>query len=99
VIAGFPVIYAIGASEISSAEAVCPAHINCSHQDAVSKGNNGRDLEQTVSPIVAGTGGAVLIAGLLWHFLEHASAPSASAAKLTPVLIPGYAGAGVSGSF
>jgi hypothetical protein len=96
VVAGV-VVYAIGAGDVSSAEASCPNH-QCAPGDtaSVSKGNDGRTLE-TAGAVVAGVGAAAVAAGLAWHFLQpERHAPSAFA---TPVVAPGYAGISLSSRF
>lgn len=49
--------------------------------------------------IVAGAGGAVLVAGLLWHILEPTGPETSAKPKLRPETGPGYAGLSFGGSF
>ena len=58
--------------------------------------------QPTVGGVVMGIGGAVLVGGLLWHFLEPTGPVEKSTAlkpKLTPQVTPGFAGVSLGGSF
>lgn len=94
---GGVVLYAIGAGDVSSASQACPSRKNCS-QTVTDKGNNGRTLE-TVGAVLGGVGLAAVAGGLVWHFLEPTTPEKSTAAHVSPVVTPGYAGLGVSGAF
>ena len=58
----------------------------------------GRSQTQpTVGIVIAGAGGALVLGGLLWHFLEPTGPKDA--ARLRPVLAPGLAGLAYGASF
>ncbi|MBS2016521.1 MAG: hypothetical protein JST00_26795 [Deltaproteobacteria bacterium] len=60
----------------------------------------GRSQTQpTVGGVIAGVGGAVLIGGLLWHFLEPTGPETSGKPKLRPETAPGYAGLSLGGTF
>ena len=67
-------------------------HVCGSASDA-SKGNDGRTLE-TVGVIGIGVGAAAVAGGLIWHFVEPTSRPTAGAFRVSPVLGPASAGRG-----
>lgn len=90
------VLYAVGHGNVSSASSQCPNRM-CSSAHLVSEGNDGRTLE-TVGGIVGGVGLAAAAAGLIWHFIEKPT-PAHTAGAITPILGPGYVGAGAAGSF
>jgi tetratricopeptide (TPR) repeat protein len=96
------VLYAIGSSDISSAQKLCPVRSACNNPGAVSQGNNGRGLENAGGPILGG-GLGVAAAGLLWHFLDKpsvgASATAGATAGVSPAVAPGYAGVTLRESF
>lgn len=94
------VIFAVGQSDLSSADKVCSNRSACKDANAVNQGNTGRTLVN-VGGGVAGGGLAVAAAGLLWHFLEKpgGAAPSAAVPRVSPVAAPGYAGVSLSGAF
>jgi tetratricopeptide (TPR) repeat protein len=96
VIAG-GVMFGVSEVEIKDAEGSCPIHDQCKVASAIAEGNHGRDL-QTASYYVLGSGLAVATAGLVWHFLEAGSKGPPSTA-VAPVVAPGYAGVGMTGSF
>lgn len=54
-----------------------------------------------IGAVVLGSGGALLVGGLLWHFLEPTGpqATSSAGAKVTPQVSPGFAGLSLGGSF
>jgi tetratricopeptide (TPR) repeat protein len=93
------ILYLVGAGDISSAEKVCGTNHNACPKGApaIDQGNTGKSLE-----LVGGTlfiGGVLLAGGgLLWHFLEP-TGPKQERARVTPLVAPGVAGVGVSGSF
>ena len=95
-------LLAVGLSDVSDAEKVCPNHNACDNADARSKGNSGRSLE-TIGVIVGGVGVAAVAAGLVWHFVEPTDAArpasASSTARVSPDVRPGYAGLSVVGSF
>ncbi|HXX69627.1 MAG TPA: tetratricopeptide repeat protein [Polyangiaceae bacterium] len=85
------VLYAVGASDVSSASSQCNAARQCGTQSLVSQGNDGRTLE-TVGGIVGGVGLALAAVGLIWHFVEK-PAPASASGAIRPVVAPGYVGA------
>ena len=95
-------LLAVGLSDVSDAEKVCPNHNACDNADARSKGNSGRSLE-TIGVIVGGVGVAAVAAGLVWHFVEPTDAvrpaSASSKARVSPDVRPGYAGLSLVGSF
>jgi tetratricopeptide (TPR) repeat protein len=95
------VLYAVGASDISSAEKKCPARV-CSDSAAFNQGNNGRSLAN-LGGGVTGAGLAVVAAGLIWHFLERPSdgtgAAPATGTRVFPVAGPGYGGIALRNTF
>lgn len=89
-------IYAGGASKVSDSEALCPDRSNCTNNDAVTKGNDGRKQVLT-GGILTGVGLAGVGGGLAWYFL---SKPEGGSARiLAPALAPGYAGFSLAGKF
>ena len=106
------VVFAAGASDISSAEKQCPSRTcplsgagaltQAQATAALDEGNKGRGLENAGGALI-GSGLAVVAAGILWHFLEKPAdnGPSASAAvaPVSPVVGFGYAGVSLAGSF
>ncbi len=103
---GGVVTYAVGAGKVSNAETICgPQHDNCPRgptgSSAIDDGNTGRSLE--VAGVVVGSAGAAAVAaGLIWHFVEHPRAPSATPAtglRILPEVAPGYAGLSLGGGF
>lgn len=112
VLAAGVVMFAVGASDISSAEKSCPTNSMCSSNSAANTGNTGRALEG-VGVAAASVGLAGALAGLVWHFVEHPQtvggqegprAPRAGLAqaprvRVEPAVAPGYAGVGLGGSF
>lgn len=55
--------------------------------------------QPVVGGVVAGIGGALILGGLLWHFLEPTGPKDSGRAKLRPVVSPGFGGLSLSGSF
>jgi hypothetical protein len=90
------VLFAVGASDISSAEKQCPTHGSCTSSAAADQGNTGRTLE-TVGVVAGAVGIAGVAGGLVWHFMEPV--PQSPAARVTPTLGPSFAGLQVVGSF
>jgi hypothetical protein len=96
VLAAGIVLFAVGASDISSAEQQCPTHGTCASKSAADQGNTGRTLE-TVGVIAGAVGIAGVAGGLVWHFIEPV--PQSPAARVTPAVSPSFAGLQVAGSF
>jgi tetratricopeptide (TPR) repeat protein len=89
VIAGV-VVFIVGSGDISTAETACGGRKGC--QPAVaSQGNDGRTLEK-VGGVVTVVGIAAVAGGLVWHFLQKTPESPTSAAFVSPVVAPGYAG-------
>jgi hypothetical protein len=59
------------------------------------------DTLLTAGWVLVGVGGAALVGGLAWHFLEPTgpAQPSDTRARLTPTVGPGYAGLSLGGKF
>jgi tetratricopeptide (TPR) repeat protein len=58
--------------------------------------------QPTVGGVVAGIGGALVVGGLLWHFLEPTGPVEKTAKvkpKVSPQVAPGFAGLSLGGSF
>ena len=57
--------------------------------------------QPVIGGVIAGVGGAFVLGGLLWHFLEPTGPVEKSAAKtkVTPQVSPGFAGLSLGGSF
>jgi hypothetical protein len=88
-----------GLSDVSSATSACPSRSGCG-SDVVSKGNSGRTLVGVGEGVSIG-GGAILAAGVTWgivNLVANVAKPSAPAARVTPVVGPGYAGIGIAGT-
>jgi tetratricopeptide (TPR) repeat protein len=84
------VVWVVGHGDISTAETACNGRTGC--QPAVaSQGNNGRRLE-TAGAVVGGVGLATLAGGLVWLILQKPAESPTSAAFVSPVVAPGYAG-------
>ena len=49
--------------------------------------------------ILVATGGALVVGGLVWHFLEPTGPKEKAKTKLRPAVAPGYAGLAVGGTF
>jgi hypothetical protein len=98
-VVGGVVLYAVGSSDVSTAQNQCPSRSNCP-KNVADQGNSGRTLE-TVGGVLGGVGLAAVIGGLAWHFLEPTSpaSASASATRVSPIVAPGYAGLAVGGAF
>ena len=95
------VIFAVGQSDLSSADSKCHNNRNdCPNTTAVDQGNTGRTFVN-VGGAVAGGGLAIAAAGVLWHFLEKPAGASSSAAvpRVSPVAAPGYTGISLTGAF
>jgi tetratricopeptide (TPR) repeat protein len=100
VLVAAPILFAVGNSDVSSAQLKCGGSRVCpptAPPDAITEGNGGRALE-TSAFIVGGAGLALTGAGLLWHFLERTDAPTPSA-RVRAIILPHYAGVGVSSAF
>jgi hypothetical protein len=96
------ILFGVGVGDVSNAESQCPTHKNCTSA-AADQGNTGRTLE-TVGVIAGAVGIAGIAGGIVWHFIEPVPAlvttPAAPpAARVSPVLAPGFAGLSVGGSF
>jgi hypothetical protein len=91
------VLLAVGASDISSASAACGGRKNCPTQGVASNGNTGITLE-TVGITSGVVGLAAVASGLIWHFAERPDSAPAAATFVSPVVAPGYAGVGLSGT-
>jgi hypothetical protein len=88
------VLFAVGASDISSALSACKGQRSpCPSQSAVDQGNSGRTLEQVGGPLI-GAGAGLAVVGLVWHFLEKPAdnAAAATALEFTPAVGPTYEG-------
>jgi tetratricopeptide (TPR) repeat protein len=101
------IVYAVGASAISSAQNDCPSRMNCDTSVA-SKGNGGRSTEVAGS-VVGGIGIVAAAAGVVWEIVGSkgsggsAAAGSASPAapahvSLAPAFAPGYVGLNLGGA-
>jgi hypothetical protein len=97
---GGVVTLVVGSGEVSNAEAACGANRTCPNTAAgnanAAKGNDGRSLE-TVGGVMGGVGLALVAGGLIWHFTQGPTTPTA--ATFTPIVAPGYAGVGIGGAF
>jgi len=97
---GGVVTLVVGSGEVSNAEAACGASRTCPNTAAgnanAAKGNDGRSLE-TVGGVMGGVGLALVAGGLIWHFTQGPTTPTA--ATFTPIVAPGYAGVGIGGAF
>ncbi len=97
------VVYVIGHSDESTASNACPTQSRCA-PDVADQGNRGSHLE-TAGGVLLAAGGAALVGGLVWHFVEPTAprdAPASAAAPrfdLAPLLAPGLAGVGVRATF
>jgi hypothetical protein len=90
------ILLVVGSSDVSTAQGLCGGR-SCPNQPDADQGNTGRTLE-TVGGIALGVGGAAVVGGLIWHFLEP-TGPASPAARLAPVVSPGYAGLSFHGNF
>ena len=94
------ILLGVGSGKVSTANNACPSHELCP-QSVADAGNTGRAME-TVG-IIGGIAGIVGVgAGLVWHFTEAPAAPAASASRgtyVSPVVVPGFAGMSLGGSF
>jgi tetratricopeptide (TPR) repeat protein len=84
------VLWIVGHGDISTAETACKGRTGCLPSVA-SQGNNGRTLE-TAGAVVGGVGLATLAGGLVWLILQKPAESPTSAAFVSPVVAPGYAG-------
>jgi tetratricopeptide (TPR) repeat protein len=92
------VVYAVGASAVSSAATDCgPNHNECPSNTDVSKGNGGRTTE-VVGGVVGGVGLAAVAAGVIWKLVGANPAPASGQASVLPVFAPGYVGLNVGGA-
>jgi hypothetical protein len=97
VIAGV-VVYVVGHSDESTASNACPTQSRCA-PDVASQGNRGSH-EETAGGVLLAAGGAALVGGLVWHFVEPTSpSPISARFDLAPLLAPGLAGVGLHASF
>jgi hypothetical protein len=92
------ILFGVGVGDVSGAEGQCPTHKGCSSATA-DQGNTGRTLE-TVGVIAGAVGLAAIAGGIVWHVVERVPAPAtAPAARVSPVVAPGFAGLSVGGTF
>jgi hypothetical protein len=91
------ILLVVGAGDVSTAQSLCNGGRSCPTSSDADQGNTGRTLE-TVGGIALGVGGAAVVGGLVWHFLEP-TGPASPAAHLVPVVSPGYAGMSFHGNF
>lgn len=96
-IVGGIALYAVGSSDVSTAQNQCPSRSNCP-KSVADQGNSGRTFE-AVGGVLGGVGLAAVAGGLAWHFLERTSPAPAPATHVSPVVAPGYAGLAVGGAF
>ena len=95
----------VGVLNRKSAEDECPNNVCPSGVDpnAQMKKVDDANSVATIGGVVAGVGGALVIGGLVWHFLEPTGPEPAANAKLRvrpmPVVAPGYAGLAAGGTF
>jgi hypothetical protein len=92
---GGGVVFLVGFSDYNSATSTCPVPSTCTNLPVQSEGNTGHTMMQIGGGVFIG-GGALAIAGLIWHFAEH-TGPAEQKASIQPDLGPGYAG--LSGRF
>jgi hypothetical protein len=65
-------------------------------QDQAGRGKN----QPVIGAVVTGVGGALVVGGLIWHFLEPTGDRSSTAgAKVRPQVGPGYGGLALTGRF
>jgi hypothetical protein len=99
--------YAVGSGQYADAEKDCPTHKDCTN-DAVNRGEQGRTFMQVgVGGFIVG--GAALVGGLVWYFVQpsrparaqaHGEPRSAaSGVYVTPVVTPNFAGGSAGFSF
>lgn len=74
---------------------VCPAGVDASN---IKTNLDGEHAMNVLGVILTATGGAALIGGLIWHFLEPTSRHEA-AFVIAPAIGPSYGGVGVVGRF
>ncbi len=94
------ILTVLGAGKVSDAEKTCDANHKCSDPQAITKGNDGRNME-TIGVIVGSVGLAAIAAGLVWHFVEPTGPKQAArlGPVVTPHVAPGYAGLSVGARF
>ena len=98
------VVGIIGAGKVSTADKNCdpvtPGGRDCTNSSAVTDGNNGRTLEGVGVGVAIG-GAVVAGLGLTWLILNSGSSTEQTtpAARLSPVVAPGYAGLSFGGRF
>jgi tetratricopeptide (TPR) repeat protein len=102
------IVYAVGASAISSAQNECPSRMGCP-SDVASKGNGGRSTE-VAGAVVGGIGVAAAAAGVVWKIVgssgsgsspaagSASTAPPAARVSLAPAFAPGYVGLNLGGA-
>jgi len=60
----------------------------------------GRHVNQPViGGVITGVGGAIIVGGLVWHFLEPTGSKDAAKTKVTPQVGDGYGGVAFTGRF
>jgi hypothetical protein len=91
------ILFAVGASDISSANTECGNTHKLCAPEVASKGNSGITLE-TVGITSGVVGLAAIAGGLIWHFSERSDRPPSTGALVSPVVAPGYAGIALSGA-
>ncbi len=91
------VLFGVGSSKESDADDKCPSRKACA-PDVTSEGNNGAH-DKTAGIVILGVGGAALVGGLVWHFVEPTGPRDSAAFAIDPLLAPGLAGLGAHGRF
>jgi hypothetical protein len=107
-VVGGVILFAVGASDVSSANSACGgngkqcnAGSDQKTADAIALGDRGVSRE-TAGGVIAGIGVAAVAGGLIWHFVgaKDKGAPSATGAvRVDPALAPGYAGLSLGAAF
>ncbi len=75
---------------------VCPAGVDATN---IKTNLDGEHAMNVLGVILTATGGAALVGGLIWHFLEPAGTHRDAAFVIAPAIGPGYGGVGVVGRF
>ncbi len=90
-----------GCDETSKTCARVPGETTDQYSDRQSRAGASQS-QPTIGAVVVGIGGALVVGGLLWHFLEPTGPVEKTAQrkpKLTPQVAPGFAGMSLGGSF